>query len=94
MFRSCSLLVGGSGTTYDSDIVDETYARMDTYRIVDGTHIMGEKGYFTAYGSSNSKCEYGFYVSPEESTDIYFVVKLGEGENSNDYSVSIPVIRK
>ena len=47
MFTDCTSLVGGNGTTYSSDCVDDTYARIDT---------ASTPGYFTykAYGASSS----------------------------------------
>ena len=39
MFTSCTSLVGGNGTTYDSTKIDKTYARIDT---------ASTPGYFTA----------------------------------------------
>ena len=46
LFDKCYSLIGGSGTTYDSDHTDKTYARVDG-----GTSA---PGYFTAKGSSSS----------------------------------------
>lgn len=40
MFKNCALLTGGSGTTYDSSVIDISYARIDG-----GT---ANPGYFTA----------------------------------------------
>jgi len=39
MFNGCVKLVGGKGTTFDSEVIDKTYARFDT---------VSNPGYFTA----------------------------------------------
>ena len=51
MFLSCDNLVGGKGTTFDSNVIDATYARPDG-----GT---GKPGYFTDYirGDANNNGE-------------------------------------
>ena len=43
MFTGCVSLVGGNGTTYDENMIDSTYARIDE---------PGQPGYFTASGAS------------------------------------------
>jgi surface protein len=45
MFSGCSVLIGGNGTIYNSNIVDATYARLDTD---------GVSGYFTDYLDNNN----------------------------------------
>ena len=43
MFSSCNALVGGNGTTYNSNYMDKTYARID---------VSGTPGYFTRKATS------------------------------------------
>ncbi|MBR6949962.1 MAG: BspA family leucine-rich repeat surface protein [Bacilli bacterium] len=50
MFSGCTSLVGGHGTTYNSSIVDATYARPDGYSYNQSTSSWnndGSNGYFT-----------------------------------------------
>ena len=39
MFYQCNSIIGGNGTTYDSNYVDKTYARLD---------VTGTPGYFSS----------------------------------------------
>ena len=50
MFNGCTSLVGGHGTTYNSSIVDATYARPDGYSYNYSTSSWnndGSNGYFS-----------------------------------------------
>ena len=57
MFSSCTSLVGGSGTVYDSSKIDKTYARIDG-----GT---SNPGYFTSKNSSTNAGKYIRNLSPQ-----------------------------
>ena len=56
MFRICTNLVGGNGTTYDGT-ADKTYARVDEaiYDEVTGEYLGGNKGYLTLKEIKNKK---------------------------------------
>ena len=53
MFKGCEALVGGSGTTYDSDIVHNLRAVVDVNLAVEQTVFQSTKGYFTHYSGAN-----------------------------------------
>ena len=61
MFQSCSKLVGGKGTTYLSNHVDKTYARIDGG--------VGNPGYLT---DTNSPRAYVCYTSSNTTLTFYY----------------------
>ena len=73
MFLSCDNLVGGKGTTFDSNVIDATYARPDG-----GT---GKPGYFTDYirGDANNNGEV-------EIGDITSVLTLMANPDATGYN--------
>ena len=68
MFQSCNKLVGGCGTTYDSNYTDKTYARID--------HGTDQPGYFT--GVFKLTLPTNVSASPDpiflQSSDRYYAV--------------------
>ena len=62
MFQSCSKLVGGAGTAYDSTKTDKTYAR------IDGKN--GQLGYFTEGHKEIKEIATGAYASLDLAKDL------------------------
>lgn len=80
MFKNCVSIVGGKGTTYDADHVDEAYARID-----EGPD---NPGYFTEKPETYAVFAEGtmtFYYDHLKGTRAGLVYKLNEG----DYEVPV-----
>ena len=79
MFKYCTSLVGGQGTTYDENHVDKTYAHIDG-----GTSNPGyftEKGpeAYACYTSSNTTLT--FYYDNQRASRTGTTYDLNTGEN-------------
>lgn len=63
MFRSCTSLVGGAGTSYDENHTDYVYARVDKN---------GQPGYFTGKSSAEVTQDEPYAVLSEDNTILSF----------------------
>ena len=76
MFKDCTNLVGGAGTTFDADMTDKTYARLDGFN--------GMKGYLSAKPyvvlSSDNKT-LTFYCNGQQNSSTGTVYNLNTGTN-------------
>ena len=75
MFKNCTSLVGGAGTTYDGNYIDSTYARIDkgssdpgylTYKAPAGIAkvqiVKGIRGIYTLDGKKLAKPQKGLNI--------------------------------
>ena len=77
MFRFCTRLVGGKGTTYDENHVDKAYAHIDG-----GT---SNPGYFTAL--TNDYQAYACYTE-SDSTLTFYYDRLRNGRSGTTYDLN------
>ena len=80
MFKNCSVLVGGNGTTYSSAHMDYTYARVDK---------PGQPGYLTGKGAVETDEEIAYAVFDNGTLTFYYDKKrnfrAGTNYNVDNY---------
>ena len=75
MFRNCTKIVGGQGTTYDASHIDKTYARVDGGISNPGYLTAGNRGYAMWDASQKRLTFYFDNLYNERSNPIFFINK-------------------